>query len=49
MEDLLDVQLAGRLQVGARPPRFGEDLAVFIGEEAYGLGAAGVDAEYVEH
>ena len=49
MEDLLDLELADRLQVGAAAARFREDLAVLVRELADRLGAAGVDAENVDH
>ena len=49
MEDLLDLELADRLQVGAAAARLGEERAVRVGEQADRLRAAGVDAEDVDH
>ena len=49
VEDLLDFELADRLEVRAAAARFGDHRAVLVGEEADGLGAAGVDSEDVEH
>ena len=49
VEDLLDFELAERLEVGAAAARFGEDLAASVGQLADGLGAARVDSENVNH
>ena len=49
MEDLLDLELADGLQVGAAAPRLREHFAVLVGQLAHGLGAACVDAEDVHH
>ena len=47
VENLLHLELADRLQVGAAAARFGEDDAAFVRQQAHGLGTAGVDAEHV--
>ena len=48
VEDLLDLELARRLQVGAAAAGLGQDVAVLVGQLTDGLGASGVDAEYVD-
>ena len=45
IEDLLDFELAQRLEVGAAATRFGQDPAVGVGQLTDRLGAAGVDAD----
>jgi hypothetical protein len=49
MEHLFDLELADGLQVGATAARFGQHLAVLVGELADCLGSTGVDAENVTH
>ena len=49
MEDLLDLELADRLEIGAASPCFSEDFAVVVRELAHRLGAARVDTENVHH
>ena len=49
MEDLLHFELADGLEVGAAAARFGEDVAFLVRQLTDGLGAAGVDAENVNH
>ena len=45
VEDLLDLELADRLEIGAAAPGLGDHLAAAVGQLADGLGAAGVDAD----
>ena len=47
VEHLLDLELAGRLQVRAAAARLGDDAAVLVREQADGLGPAGIDAQHV--
>ena len=49
VQDLLDLQLAGRLQVGAARRALGDERAVFVRELAHRLRAARVDAENMNH
>ena len=49
MENLLDLELTDRLEVGAGGPRFGDDGAVLVRQLADRLGAAGIDTENVDH
>jgi hypothetical protein len=49
MQDFLDLQLAGRLEVGALAADARENLALFVGEEAHGLRASRVDTDDVLH
>jgi hypothetical protein len=47
MQGFLDAELAHHLQVRARSSCFGKDVSAIVGEEAHGLGPAGVNAEYM--
>ena len=47
MENLLDLELADRLQVGAAAARFGEDATRVVRQLADRLGAAGIDTDDV--
>jgi hypothetical protein len=47
MQDLLDLQLAMRLQVGAAAAALADDGAARVGEIAHRLRASGIDAEHV--
>ena len=49
MEDLLHFELADGLEVGAAAARFREDVAFLVRQLTDSLGAAGVDAENVNH
>ena len=49
MEHLLDLQLAGGLQVRAAAARFGEHAGLLVGELTDCFRAAGIDAEDVQH
>ena len=49
VQDLLDLQLAHRLQVGAFAAGARQDLAVFVREQAHGLRAPRVDADDMLH
>ena len=48
VQHLLDLQLAGGLQVRARASRLRHNVAIEIGEQAHRLGAAGVDSQHVK-
>ena len=47
VNDLLDLQLAGCLQIGAGTTDLGAHRAELIREETYGFRSADIDAEYV--
>ena len=47
MQDFLDLELAGRLQVGAAAARFADDPSLLIGEQAHRFCPACVYAEHV--
>ena len=49
VQHLLDLQLAGRLQVGAAGARLGDERAVLVRELTDRLRAARIDAEDVNH
>jgi len=42
VENLLDLQLTRRLEVGAFAARAGDDLPLFVGEQAHGFRASRV-------
>ena len=44
MEDLLDLQLSGRLQIRSPAARFGHHVPSLVGKEADSLRPPGVDA-----
>ncbi len=48
MQDLLDLELSDRLQVCPAAAGLGDNLSLFVREEAHCLGAACVDAEHVD-
>ena len=48
IQDLLDLELAHRLQIGAAAARLGNDPPVAVSQLADRLGAAGIDADHVE-
>ena len=47
MEHLLDVELAGRVEVRAAAASFRENGSAIVSEQTHGLGAARIDAEYI--
>ena len=47
VQDLLDLELAVRLQVGAAAAPFADDAALGVGEIAHGFRASGIDAEHI--
>ena len=47
MEDLLDLELAVRLKVGAAAAAFADDAAIAVGEVTDRLRASGIDAEHI--
>ena len=49
VDDLLDVQLACGLKIGAARARLRDEGAVFVRELAHGLRAARIDAENMQH
>jgi hypothetical protein len=49
VQDLLDFELADRLQVRAAAPCLGQDGAVFSGEKTDRLRSACVQAQHVQH
>jgi hypothetical protein len=49
VQDFLDLQLARRLEVGPLAAHARENLALFVGEQAHGLGASRVYTDDVLH